>query len=176
VHHTRNCTTVGILSGKWWTLVKDTLYSNCDSYACIRLVYLHCGCLFIVRFGLSTLSKYDVSSEAFRIISECQYGFSLLKTLCRAIHDFVALNLNNEKQTDVIMLNIWKAFDNVSYCFLLHYYGTQGPVLQLISAFLDGYAQSIVLWFYINLIKCYWWCTSRDGIKSLMYINDLPDC
>ena len=59
-----------------------------------------------------------------------------------------------------------KAFDKVQYliafnCIIM--------VLQdLFSAFLDDYTQSIVLWFYINLSKCYWWCTLRDDIRSLV--------
>ena len=52
----------------------------------------------------------------YNILSDVQFGFcrkcSAELQLLRTVNDFV-LNLNNKKQTDVILLDLSKAFDKV---------------------------------------------------------------
>ena len=65
------------------------------------------------------------------ILSDVQFGFRHRRSaelqLLRTVNDFV-LNLNNNKQTDIILLDLSKAFDKVSHRCLklkpLEYYGS----------------------------------------------------
>ena len=75
------------------------------------------------------------------ILSDAQFGFrhkhSAELQLLRTIHDF-AFNLNNKKQTDIILLDFSKAFDKVSHRLLklkLNFYGIKDQAYQWISSF-----------------------------------------
>ena len=63
------------------------------------------------------------------------------------IHD-LAQNLNNRKQTDVILLDFTKAFDKVSHkrlCSKLAHYGIRGALLTWINDFLTGRTQRVTV-------------------------------
>ena len=69
------------------------------------------------------------------ILSDSQFGFrknySAELLLIKSTHD-IALNLNANSQTDVILLDFSKAFDKVSHRFILQklqYYGITGQLL-----------------------------------------------
>jgi len=88
--------------------------------------------------------------ESLNIISDNQFGFrskcSAKQQLLDTIHDF-AFNLNNELQTDIILLDFCKAFDKVSHHLLLHkldHYGIRGSTSKWISAFLHGHSRGVV--------------------------------
>ena len=61
-------------------------------------------------------------------------------------HD-LALNLNNKGQTDVILLDFSKAFDEVTHQHLIlkiWYYGIRGNTLDWISLFLSNLTHHVV--------------------------------
>ena len=89
----------------------------------------------------SHLSKYN-------ILTEEQHGFRQFRScetqLIATIHD-LAENLNNGKQTDIILLDFTKAFDKVPHghlCSKLNQLGINGSLLSWIKCFLaDRYQQ-----------------------------------
>jgi len=60
----------------------------------------------------------------------------------------ISLNLENGKQTDILIMDFSKAFDKVSHSLLLHkldHYGIRGATNRWIKAFLTNRTQSFVL-------------------------------
>ena len=83
------------------------------------------------------------------VICDEQHGFrsgrSCETQLLITIHDF-ANNLNNQKQTDAILLDFTKAFDKVSHrrlCSKLFHYGIRGNLLSWINDFLTDRTQRV---------------------------------
>ena len=84
------------------------------------------------------------------VLSESQFGFrknhSAELQLIKTSHDF-ALSLNNQGQTDAILLDFSKAFDKVPHHLLLtklQYYGIRGNILRWITDFLYNRTQRVV--------------------------------
>ena len=97
------------------------------------------------------------------------------------IHD-LAQNLDEGKQTDVLLLDFTKAFDKVPHnrlCYKLSLYGIRGSLLLWIKSFLTGRTQQVVV---NGSISGHTEVTSGVPQGSviapptfLLYINNLPD-
>ena len=94
-----------------------------------------------------------------QILYDLQHGFrarrSCEKQLTMLI-DELHQNLQDGKQTDIILLDFSKAFDKVSHeklIYKLHGYGIRGKTLRWIKSFLNGRSQTVVL-EGIALRKC----------------------
>ena len=82
--------------------------------------------------------------------SVLQFGFcknySAELQLIKTSHDF-ASSLNNKGQTDAVLLDFSKAFDQVPHHLLLtklQHYGVSGNILNWITDFLDSRTQRVV--------------------------------
>ena len=108
-------------------------------------------------------------------------GRSCESQLLITIHD-LAQNLDEGKQTDVILLDFTKAFDKVPhnrFCCKLSLYGIRGSLLLWIKNFLTGRTQQVVV---NGRISGHTEVTSGvpqgsviASLFFLLYINNLPD-
>jgi len=79
-------------------------------------------------------------ADTHNILYPLQHGFRT--------SDDVTLNMENGKQTDILVMDFSKAFDKVSHSLLLHklhYYGIQGELNSWIQNFLSNRKQAVVL-------------------------------
>ena len=89
--------------------------------------------------------------EHHKILTDCQHGFRARRscetqpvTLCHEI----AESLHKNKQTDMIILDFWKAFDRVPHQRLLiklRHYGIQGTTFKWIQSYLSPRNQQVVV-------------------------------
>ena len=172
----------------WKTALVTPLFkkgnrSDPSNYHPISLTSVCCKVLEHIIYSdiISHLESYNVPSNS-------QFGFctkrSAEQQLLRTIHDF-ALNLNNKTQTDVILLDFCKAFDQVSHCILLHkldHYGIRGSTFEWISSFLTGRSQRVVCNGCVSDAVNVTSGVPQGAVLGpltllfLIYINDLPNC
>ena len=118
----------------------------CSNY---RPVSLTCICSKILEHIIYSHIFFHLSQH--NILCDEQHGFrhgrSCETQLLLTINDF-AESLNNNKQTDAILLDFSKAFDKVSHQHLyhkLHHYGIRGNTLEWLKDFLTGRPQQVLV-------------------------------
>ena len=120
--------------------------SLCSNY---RPVSLTCICSKILEHIVyshisSHLSQYSIlcnEQHGFRSARSCETQLLL------TVNDF-SETLNNNGQTDAILLDFSKAFDRVSHQHLyykLNHYGIRGKILDWLKQFLTGRSQCVII-------------------------------
>ena len=108
-------------------------------------------------------------------------GLSCQTQLVEAVHDW-ASSMNNNKQTDILLLDFSKAFDTVPHKRLLNklnYYGITGPTLQWINSFLSKRTETVSIngshSSPANVISGVPQGSVLGHVLFLVYINDITD-
>ena len=89
-------------------------------------------------------------ADTHNILYPLQHGFRTGRSCETQLLEFiddVTLNMENGKQTDILVMDFFKAFDKVSHSLLLHklhYYDIQGELNSWIQNFLSNRKQAIV--------------------------------
>ena len=124
-----------------------------------RLVSLTCICCKSLEHII--VSKIMQHLSEHKILVESQHGFRSSETkLVQFIHDLQE-NLDGahnrgHKQTNLIIMDLAKAFDKVPHRRLLYkleYYGIQNDTLQWISAWLSGRTQKACLTVFAQTLS-----------------------
>ena len=90
-------------------------------------------------------------ADTHNILYPFQHGFRTGRSCETQLLEFiddVTLNMENGKQTDILVMDFSKAFDKVSHSLLLHklhHYGIQGELNSWIQNFLSNRKQAVVL-------------------------------
>ena len=141
----------GIVPSDWRTAHVSPVYKkgkkyNPKNYRPISLTCICCKLLehLIVKHILSHADTHN-------ILYPLQHGFRTGRSCETQLLEFiddVTLNMENGKQTDILVMDFFKAFDKVSHSLLLHklhYYGIQGELNNWIQNFLSNRKQAVVL-------------------------------
>ena len=123
-------------------------------------------------------------ADTHNILYPLQHGFRTGRSCETQLLEFiddVTLNMENGKQTDILVMDFSKAFDKVSHSLLLHklhYYGIQGELNSWIQNFLSNRKQAVVLEGEKSDYVAVESGVPQDSILEpslfLYYINDIP--
>ena len=120
--------------------------TNPENY---RPISLTCICSKILEHIVC--SNIMNHSDKHNILYPLQHGFQKSKSCVSQLIEFtndVALNVDNGKQTDILIMDFSKAFDKVNHTLLLHklrYYGINEQVITWLGNLLEDRRQSVVL-------------------------------
>jgi hypothetical protein len=90
-------------------------------------------------------------ADKYNILHNFQHGIRKLRSCETQLIEFiddVIQNLDDGKQTDVIIMDFPKAFDKVSHYLLMHkqeHYGIRGMINNWMESFLSGRTQAVIV-------------------------------
>jgi hypothetical protein len=143
--------TTGIVPSDWRTANVSPVYKKGQKYnpENYRPISLTCICCKLLEH---LIAKHIMShADTHNILYPLQHGFRTgrsCETQLLEFFDDVTLNMENGKQTDILVMDFSKAFDKFSHSLLLHklhYYGIQGELNSWIQNFLSKRKQAVVL-------------------------------
>ena len=141
----------GEIPDAWRTALVTPAFKKGQKYKAenYRPISLTCVCCKI--FELIVTSHIMKHAERSNILFPLQHGFRKGRSCETQLIEFtddITKNMENGKQTDVLIMDFSKAFDKVSHSLLLHkldHYGIRGKTNRWIQAFLTGRSQSVVV-------------------------------
>jgi hypothetical protein len=143
--------TTGIVPSDWRTANVSPVYKKGQKYnpENYRPISLTCICCKLLEH---LIAKHIMShADTHNILYPLQHGFRTgrsCETQLLEFFDDVTLNMENGKQTDILVMDFSKAFDKFSHSLLLHklhYYGIQSELNSWIQNFLSNRKQAVVL-------------------------------
>ena len=141
----------GEIPDAWRTALVTPAFKKGQKYKAenYRPISLTCVCCKI--FEHIVTSHIMKHAERSNILFPLQHGFRKGRSCETQLIEFtddITKNMENGKQTDVLIMDFSKAFDKVSHSLLLHkldHYGIRGKTNRWIQAFLTGRSQSVVV-------------------------------
>jgi hypothetical protein len=104
-------------------------------------------------------------AEENNILYPLQHGFRKGRSCETQLIEFVddiSKNLQEGRQTDILIMDFAKAFDKENHSLLIHklrYYGIDGKTTRWIHNWLDDRQQTAARWSFVGSSKCLLWCT-----------------